>query len=232
MQPAHQKWPPVPNRIQDYIAQPKPNGYQSLHTTIFCNDGDVAEFQIRTREMHDVAEFGVSSHWRYKETGRVPPKNLRWMEELVKIQKELTDKKDFMQQLETLKIDVFKDRIFVFTPQGDVIELPEGGTPVDFAYAIHTDIGNTCTAARVNDQITNLDAALKSGDIIEIVTDKNRKGPNADWLKFVKTHHARVKIKDATKHTMKGWFTQMITRPKEKKPTKSKTITTKKQRKS
>jgi GTP pyrophosphokinase len=212
----HQHWTPLPNRIKDYIAQPKPNGYQSLHTTVFCEGGEVAEFQIRTREMHELAEYGIAAHWRYKETGMSPPKNLRWMEELVAIQKELASKQDFLEQLEVMKIDAFKDRIFVFTPQGDVIDLPEGATTVDYAYAIHTEIGNKCTAARVNDQLVNLDTELKSGDIIEIITDKNRKGPNPDWLKFVRTHHARAKIRDGAKQGVRGWLGAVLTK---KKPT-------------
>jgi GTP diphosphokinase / guanosine-3',5'-bis(diphosphate) 3'-diphosphatase len=205
----HRTWRPVPGRIKDYIAQPKPNGYQSLHTTVFTENGEIVEFQIRTLEMHELAEYGVAAHWRYKEGGK-HLKNTRWMEELAQIQKELASRKDFMEQLEIMKIDIFKDRIFVFTPQGDVIDLPEGATPVDFAYAIHTEVGNKCTAARINDMMRNLDTPLKSGDIVEITTDKNRKGPNPDWLKFVKTRHARNKIKDATKHTVKGWFAEVL----------------------
>lgn len=206
----HQHWRPVPGRIKDYIAQPKPNGYQSLHTTVFTDNGEIVEFQIRTLEMHELAEYGVASHWRYKEGTNKPLRNTRWMEELAQIQKELQSKKDFMEQLEVMKIDVFKDRIFVFTPQGDVIDLPEGATPVDFAYAIHTEVGNKCTAARVNEVMRNLDTTLQSGDIVEVITDKNRRGPNPDWLKFAKTRHARNKIKDSTRHTVKGWFSEVL----------------------
>lgn len=206
----HQRWRPVPGRIKDYLAQPKPNGYQSLHTTMFTNDGEVVEFQIRTQEMHDLAEYGVAAHWRYKEGSAQSVRNTRWMEELAQIQKELADKKDFLDQLEYMKIDVFKDRIFVFTPQGDVIDLPEGGTPVDFAYAIHTEVGNKCVAVRVNDVMRNLDTVLTSGDIVEIITDKNRKGPNPDWIKFAHTRHARKKIRDATRNTVKGWFAGVL----------------------
>lgn len=212
----HQKWRPLPGRIKDYIAQPKPNGYQSLHTTIFGDDGHIVEFQIRTVEMNDLAEYGIAAHWRYKETGAKPIKNLRWMEELANIQKELATKKDFLDQLEIMKIDAFKDRIFVFTPKGDVIDLPEGGTPVDFAYAIHTEIGNTCVGTRINDISGSLNTTLNSGDIVEIITDKNRKGPNTDWLKFAKTHHAREKIKDATRSTLKQWFAKVISPGKKK----------------
>lgn len=206
----HRHWKPVPGRIKDYIAQPKPNGYQSLHTTVFTDAGEIVEFQIRTQEMHELSEYGVAAHWRYKEDGSPETRNTRWMEELAQIQKELADKKDFMEQLEFMKIDVFQDRIFVFTPEGDVIDLPEGATPVDFAYAIHSEVGNTCVAARVNDVMKNLDTRLVSGNIVEIITDKNRRGPNPDWLKFVKTRHARSKIRDATHRTVKGWFAEVL----------------------
>lgn len=207
----HKRWKPLAGRIKDYIAQPKPNGYQSLHTTVFAEDGAIVEFQIRTVEMHENAEYGVAAHWRYKEGGgRIKPKDLEWMEELVHVQKKLEEKKDFLNQLEEMKLEVFKDRIFVFTPKGDVIDLPEGSTAVDFAYAIHTDIGDKCMGARINDQMVNLDTELQSGDMCEIIIDKNRKGPNADWLKFVKTHQARTKIKDATKSTMRTWLTKIV----------------------
>lgn len=206
----HQKWKPMPGRIKDYIAQPKPNGYQSLHTSIFTSEGEVVEFQIRTQEMHDLSEYGVAAHWRYKEGSGQAARNTRWMEELAQIQRELAGKKDFLEQLEYMKIDVFKDRIFVFTPQGDVIDLPEGGTPIDFAYAIHSEIGNKCVAARVNDIMRNLDTVLTSGDIVEIVTEKSRKGPNPDWIKFARTRHARKKIRDATRGTVKGWFAGVL----------------------
>ncbi len=206
----HQHWRPVPGRIKDYIAQPKPNGYQSLHTTVFTDNGEIIEFQIRTMEMHELAEYGVAAHWRYKEGSRKPMRNTGWMEELAQIQKELQRKKDFLEQLEVMKIDVFKDRIFVFTPQGDVIDLPDGATLVDFAYAIHTEVGNKCTSARVNEVMRNLDTPLHSGDIVEVITDKNRRGPNPDWLKFAKTRHARNKIKDSTRHTVKGWFAEVL----------------------
>ncbi|MEK7452045.1 MAG: RelA/SpoT family protein [Patescibacteria group bacterium] len=211
----HQKFRPLPGRIKDYIAQPKPNGYQSLHTTIFAEDKTICEFQIRTSEMHELAEYGIAAHWRYKEDGTQDIKNTRWMEDLIQIQKELETKKDFMEQLEIMKIDVFRDRIFVFTPKGDVIDLPEGATPIDFAYAIHSQIGNTCASSRINDVVRNLDTTLNSGDIIEIITDKNRRGPNPDWLKFAKTHHARNKIRDATRLNMHRWLVGML-KPKER----------------
>lgn len=214
----HKKWRPLPGRIKDYVAQPKPNNYQSLHTTVFSEDGQIVEYQIRTLQMHEQDEFGIAAHWRYKEEGG--KKNLRdlhWMEELMRLQKELANKKEFLENLEQMKIDVFKDRIFVLTPKGDVIDLPEGATPVDFSYAIHTEIGNKCTAAKVNDKIANLDTVLESGDIVEIMTDKNRKSPNADWLKFVKTRQARIKIKDATRAKTKSWLAKVVASNGDKK---------------
>ncbi|MEK7665929.1 MAG: RelA/SpoT family protein [Patescibacteria group bacterium] len=209
----HKQWKPLAGRIKDYIAQPKPNGYQSLHTTVFVDNGGIVEFQIRTVEMHDHAEYGIAAHWRYKEgASRLRQRDLTWMQELVQIQKTLEAKKDVLEQLEEMKLEVFKDRIFVFTPKGDVIDLPENATPVDFAYAIHTDIGNKCTGARVNDQLANLDTSLQSGDMCEIVIDKNRKSPSPDWLKFARTRHAQQKIRDATRSKMKGWLSQMVGR--------------------
>lgn len=206
----HNQWTPLPGRIKDYISQPKPNGYRSLHTTVFCKGGQIVEFQIRTQEMHELAEYGIAAHWRYKETGSNKIKNIRWMEELSIINKEISDKKNYLEKLESLKIDVFRDRIFVFTPKGDVIDLPENATPIDFAYFIHTDIGNKATTCKINDKMANLNTELKSGDICEIIIDKNRKAPNADWLKFVKTNNARSKIKNATKNSVKGWLRGVV----------------------
>lgn len=198
----HSLYTPLPGRIKDYIAQPKPNGYASLHTTVFDDDGSILEFQIRTEQMHEENEFGIAAHWRYKEGNRTESRQVQWMEEFAKIQREMTGN-DFMQHLNDMKLDMFRDRIFVFTPRGDVIDLPEDSTPVDFAYAVHTDIGNKTTMARVNRQVVPLDTLLHSGDMCEIETDKNRKTPNEDWLKFVKTHHAREKIKDALNKSKK-----------------------------
>jgi len=206
----HKLWKPLTGRIKDYIAQPKPNGYQSVHTTVFCINGEIVEFQIRTPDMHDEARYGVAAHWRYKESDDQPEDNIHWIEQLVDIQKKINDKGKFLENLEALKIDIFQDRIFIFTPEGDVIDLPEDGTPVDFAYNIHTDVGDQCTGARVNDKIAPLDAKLKSGDVVEIITNKNRKGPNPDWLDFVKSHHARNKIKAATRHSLKNWVQQKL----------------------
>jgi GTP pyrophosphokinase len=206
----HQRWKPLRGRIKDYIAMPKPNGYRSLHTTVFCEDGEVVEFQIRTVAMHEEAERGIAAHWQYDEAGKhaVPAGEdveLAWVKELADVQTQAATGASFLDRLETLKIDVFQNRIFVFTPSGDVIDLPEGATPVDFAYAIHSEIGNRAVAARVNDDITALDAPLSSGDCCEIVTDKNRRGPNPDWLDFVKTSHARDHIRSHARSRLTRW---------------------------
>lgn len=207
----HSMYTPLSGRIKDYIAQPKPNGYQSLHTTVFAEDGSILEFQIRTLEMHEEAEYGIAAHWRYKEGRKLRDRQVKWMNELTKVQKELKEE-DFMERLDELKLDMFHDRIFVFTPNGDVFDLPEESTPVDFAYAIHTEVGNKTTGAKINHQMANLNSELKSGDMCEIVTDKNRKHPNADWLKFVKTHHARSKIKEALKKSKRSLLSSLIKR--------------------
>lgn len=207
----HGLYNPLSGRIKDYIAQPKPNGYQSLHTTVFDDQGTILEFQIRTQEMHEEAEFGIAAHWRYKEKPGEKEQRVEWMNELVKIQKEL-DEEDFMDRLDELKLDMFQDRIFVFTPNGDVFDLPAGSTPIDFAYHVHTDIGNKAGGAKINSQIANLNTPLRSGDMCEIIVEKNRQGPNADWLKFVKTQHARTKIKDSLKKTKKSFFSSFMGR--------------------
>lgn len=189
----HKICPPLKGRIKDYIAQPKPNGYRSLHTTVFTPEGEIAEIQIRTPEMHEEAEYGIAAHWHYKEMDhvKIPKEKLGWIDQLSKLQKEIRDEE---QYLESLKIDLFQTRIFVFTPRGDVIDLPEDATPIDFAYHIHTDIGHKCIGAKVNDQMVALDIKLKSGDVVEILVDKNRKGPNPDWLEMVKTNSAKRHI--------------------------------------
>ncbi len=193
----HKVWRPLKGRIKDYISQPKPNGYQSLHTTVFCENGEMVEFQIRTPEMQEEAEYGVAAHWHYDEYGsRLPKKEINWVKELAEIQKDLLNG---LSDLEEIKVDFLQNRIFVFTPKGDVIDLPESATPVDFAYYIHTNIGDKCSGALVNDQLTSLDTELKNGDVVEILIDKNRKGPGHDWLKFVHTHTAREHIRNALK---------------------------------
>ncbi len=218
----HARWKPLKGRIKDYIAQPKPNGYQSLHTTVFCDD-EIIEFQIRTPEMHEAAEFGIAAHWQYEEHDKkaLPADHqVSWVQELATLQREMQDQKTFMKSLQSLKVDVFQNRIFVFTPKGDVIELPEDASPVDFAYSIHTDIGRTCVGARVNDVLVSLDTALHSGDVVEIITDKNRKAPSADWLQFAKTHGARVKIKSESRGILSGLLETVVTATK--KPFKKK----------
>jgi GTP pyrophosphokinase len=195
----HSKYKPLKGRIKDYIAQPKPNHYRSLHTTVFCGMGEIIEIQIRDSKMHNEAEYGIAAHWHYKEGGSGKKKQeeyLAWVKELAKWHKAKEDNHDYLQ---SLKIEVFQNRIFVFTPEGDVIDLPEQSTPVDFAYHIHTEIGNRAVGAKINEEMAPLDAQLKSGDMIEIITDKNRKGPNYDWLKFVKTRTARSKIRQYSK---------------------------------
>lgn len=206
----HKKWTPLKGRIKDYISQPKPNGYQSLHTTVFCDHGEILEIQIRTEEMHNEAEYGIASHWQYKDKGKIPDKKIKWIKEFAKLQKEFKNGQQYLDNLQNVKIDVFQNQIYVFTPKGDVIELPENSTPIDFAYTIHTDIGHKCSAAIINDQIARLDTPLRNGDIIEIVLDKNRKYPGSDWLKFVKTQGAKSKIRASLKRQKDSQWTKII----------------------
>lgn len=192
---AHELWRPIPGRIKDYIAMPKPNGYKSLHTTVMGPDGDPIEIQIRTDEMHRTAEYGVAAHWTYKEGRKPEPpvdQKFAWLRQVLEWQKEPGDAGEFM---EALKIDLFDDEVFVFTPKGDVISLPAGSTPLDFAYQIHTDVGHRCSGAKANGKLIPLDYALCNGDIVEIVTGRQVPGPSLDWLKLVKTSTARSKIR-------------------------------------
>jgi guanosine-3',5'-bis(diphosphate) 3'-pyrophosphohydrolase len=201
----HSGWKPLPGRFKDYIAMPKFNMYQSLHTTVVGPEGRPLEIQIRTREMHDLAELGIAAHWMYKDdpkTGRSPASpasqrdadgKLKWLRSLVEWQKDLTDSKEFV---ETLKVDLFEDEVFVFTPKGEVKSLAAGATPLDFAYEIHTDVGHRCVGAKVNSKIVPLSYVLRSGDICEVLTSKRERGPSRDWLTLVKTTRARNKIKD------------------------------------
>jgi len=195
----HTLWTPLKGRIKDYIAQPKPNNYQSLHTTLFTGKGEIIEIQIRTQEMHDLAEFGIAAHWHYSasKAGTMPASYKDWIDNLITWQKDLNDTEKYLDNLQKVKLDFFKNRIFVFTPEGDVIDLPENATPIDFAYTIHTDVGNRCIEARINRNIANLDSNLRNGDVVEIITNKSRQWPNPDWLDFVKTDQARDKIKSA-----------------------------------
>ncbi|PIR75119.1 MAG: hypothetical protein CO030_03680 [Candidatus Magasanikbacteria bacterium CG_4_9_14_0_2_um_filter_42_11] len=204
----HYIWRPMKGRIKDYISQPKPNGYKSLHTTVFTPEGEHVEFQIRTQEMHEEAEFGIAAHWHYDEKGaRMPKKEVAWAKELAEIQKDMLTK---LNDLEEMKVDFLQSRIFVFTPKGDVIDLPDGATPIDFAYHIHTDVGNKCNGAIVNDKMVSLDTELKNGDVIDIILDKNRKEPNQDWIHFVKTHTAKAHIKNAAKKKRTSWIKSVL----------------------
>ncbi len=206
----HTLWKPLPGRFKDYIAMPKPNMYQSLHTTVIGDEGEIFEVQIRTYEMHRTAEYGIAAHWKYKEGKSKTEsfdKKLAWLRQLLEWQSDLKDPKDFM---ETLKIDFFTDEVFVFTPRGDVINLPEGSTLIDFAYRVHTDIGNSCVGAKINGRIVPLNYQLRNGNIVEIITSVNSNGPSRDWLDIVKSTQAKSKIrqwfklKDKDTNAIKG----------------------------
>ena len=189
----HAQWKPVPGRFKDYISMPKANGYQSLHTTVIGPEGERIEIQIRTEEMHRQAEHGVAAHWLYKEKGRVNSKDLEqfsWLREIFERQGDEADSREFMH---SLKLDLFKDEVYVYTPAGDVKELPEGATPLDFAFHIHSKVGHHCAGAKINGRLMPLGTPLKNGDIVEIITDPSR-NPNRDWLKIVKTARARSRI--------------------------------------
>ncbi len=196
----HSLWKPKSDRIKDYIAVPKPNGYRSLHTTVFGPDNKATEFQIRTQKMHEESLFGIAAHWHYKAKNDPNHKQQQpaWVMDIMNIQRQAENTSDFINKI---KLDVFQNRIFVFTPQGDVFDLPEYSTPIDFAYVVHTDVGNKATGALVNNKMAALDQVLKNGDQVEIIIDKNRKGPNRDWLKFVKTNRAKEKIRAAAKES-------------------------------
>jgi len=225
----HKLWKPLPGKIKDYISLPKPNGYQSLHTTVFCEEGKITEFQIRTPEIHEAAERGIAAHWAYEEVGKkekahlparlaakragkagkkIRPKNFEWVKQLMGWQKKFSakggrEKQSPAEFLESLKLDLFKDRIFVLTPKGDVIDLPEGATAVDFAYHIHSELGKHMTGAKANGKIISFSRPLVSGDIVEILTSKNQK-PNLEWLNHAKTRLARSHIRSALRK--RGFF--------------------------
>jgi len=190
----HSLWKPLPGRFKDYIAMPKSNGYQSLHTSVISHGGEPIEIQIRTHEMHQIADYGVAAHWAYKERGADPrlDAKLGWLRVLMEWQKEVVDAESFV---DAVKIDLFQDEVFVFSPKGDVLNLPAGSTPVDFAYRIHTEVGHRCVGGKVNGRMVPLDYELKNGEIVEILTAKAPHGPSRDWLNFVKSASARDRIR-------------------------------------
>ena len=193
----HAMWKPIPGRFKDYIALPKSNGYQSLHTTVMTR-GYPLEIQIRTFAMHKVSEYGVAAHWKYKEAGRSVgagndyEKKISWLRQMVNLQHDVNDPGEY---LEALKMDIFSDEVFVFTPNGDVIDLPKGSVPIDFAYRIHTEVGNHCVGAKVNGKIVPLEYKLKNGDLVSIITNKSNNGPSRDWLNIVAAAETRTKIR-------------------------------------
>jgi GTP diphosphokinase / guanosine-3',5'-bis(diphosphate) 3'-diphosphatase len=194
----HSIWKPEADRIKDYIAVPKPNGYRSLHTTVFGPENKATEFQIRTEEMNEEALYGIAAHWYYKQKGSEysrEEKQPAWVKEILGILRQEGENSDFIKDI---KLDIFRNRIFVFSPKGDVFDLPEESTPIDFAFAVHTEIGNKATGALVNNKMVALDYPLKNGDVVDIIIEKQRKGPSRDWLKFVKTHRAKEKIIHST----------------------------------
>lgn len=201
----HKKWKPIPGRIKDYIAIPKPNMYQSLHTTVVTSFGKIFEIQIRTYAMHRTAEFGIAAHWKYKENSDAEKTEfdhrLDWIREVMEWQGDLKDGTEFLQ---SLKGDIYDNECLVFTPKGEVVSLPRDSTPVDFAYRIHTEVGNRCVGAKVNNKMVPLNTALTTGDVVEIFTSKNSKGPSWDWLKIVKSPGARAKIRSFFKRQMVG----------------------------
>lgn len=203
----HSIWNPIPGRFKDYIASPKANNYQSIHTTVIASNGDPFEIQIRTKEMHEIAEYGVAAHWRYKE-GKTEGKGkekkfedrINWIRQLLEWKDDMDNSVEF---LDTMKTDLLNEEVYVFTPKGKVVELPAGSCPIDFAYRIHSDIGNSCVGAKVNGKIVPLNYVLQTGDIVNIRTSKSSKGPSRDWLAFVKSAHSKNKIRQYFKKAEK-----------------------------
>jgi GTP pyrophosphokinase len=199
----HANYTPIPRRFKDYISVPKPNMYQSLNTTLLAEDGTLFEVQIRTKEMDDIAEYGVAAHWAYKENKAYSKdkeqfeidQKLKWYGELLKISSDEEESEDAEDFVNTVKGDILEANVYVFTPKGEVIELPKGATPIDFAYRIHTDVGHKMVGATVNNRIVTLDYSLKTGDIVSVKTNKNASGPSDAWLKIAKSSHAKHKIK-------------------------------------
>ncbi len=192
----HNHWQPIPGRFKDWIATPRDNLYQSLHTSVIGPKGQPFEIQIRTEEMHRIAEEGVAAHWKYKEGkrgARDDDEAFQWLRSLVEWSQEVKDSRDF---LESLKLDLYPKDVYAFTPKGKVIQLPRGATPVDFAFTIHTEVGNKCTGARINGRMVPLRTAIQNGDVVEILTSPNSK-PSRDWLNFVKTSRARNRVRHA-----------------------------------
>ena len=201
----HSRWKPIPGRFKDYIAVPKPNNYQSLHTTVMTNYGTPFEIQIRTYEMHRIAEYGIAAHWKYKEhvsntVDDAGDDKLKWLRGVMDAQGEAADPQELY---ESLKVDLYEGQVFIFTPKGDVVILPEGSTPIDFAYSVHSEIGNHCVGAKINNRIVPLETKLATGDYVEIITANSSKGPSRDWLRVVKTTQARTKIRAWFKKEMK-----------------------------
>lgn len=197
----HSRWKPIPGRFKDYIAVPKSNGYRSLHTTVMVL-GYPLEIQIRTYAMHQISEYGVAAHWKYKEAGKsvkttATDQKMSWLHQMVQLQREIKDPKEY---LEALKIDIFSDEIFVFTPAGDLISLPQGSNPIDFAYRVHTQVGHHCVGAKVNGKIVPLEHKLHTGDYVEIITNRSNNGPSQDWLNIVASSDTRTKIRSWFKH--------------------------------
>ncbi len=199
----HTKWKPLPGRFKDYIAVPKPNNYRSLHTTVITSLGMPFEIQIRTYEMHRIAEYGIAAHWKYKEnrsSNSDLDDKLQWLRGVMDVQSEAATPQEFY---ESLKLDLYSEQVFIFTPKGDVLALPEGATPVDFAYCVHSAVGNKCVGAKINGKIVPLETKLQMGDYVEIITSNTSKGPSRDWLRFVKTAQAKTKIKAFFKKELK-----------------------------